>query len=437
VINMKKGHIIMSINELERSDAFLKLKEKILNQTQVAELLGISVRQVKRIFKKYTKHGTAALISKKRGQKGNHRLAESLKDLALAYIREKYRDFGPLLAHEKLIEIHKLKISLTVVRKLMIQDGLWNPERKQRKRVYQLRERRSREGELVQIDGSPHDWFEGRAPKCTLLMCVDDATGKILAALFAPSEALWPYYALMRQYVLNHGRALALYSDKHGVFKVNKSGALTGSGLTQFGRAMKDLNIEVIFANSPQAKGRIERKNRVSQDRLVKEMRLHKISTIEEANAFLPVYIEDHNRRFAVVPKDPNNAHRPLLSEHNLDLIFTIQEFRQLSKSLAVSHNKTLYQIKTERDPYTLRKTKVLIYEKEDKSIEIFCKGKPLLFEPYNSQEKQGGEVSSKELNEVIENLIKVQEQKQPPLKPKYRPSSKHPWKHWIAKKKG
>ena len=250
---------------------------------QVAEILGISVRQVKRIFKKYKKHGIAALISKKRGQKGNRSLAESLKDLALAYIREKYRDFGPLLAHEKLIEVHKLKISLTVVRKLMIQDGLWNPERKQRKRVYQLRERRPREGELVQIDGSPHDWFEGRAPKCTLLKCVDDATGKMLAALFVPSEALWPYYALMKQYIRNQGRPLALYSDKHGVFKVNKSGALTGSGLTQFGRAMKDLNIKVVFANTPQAKGRIERKNRVSQDRLVKEMRLLKISTIEKA----------------------------------------------------------------------------------------------------------------------------------------------------------
>ena len=149
---MKTGHIIMSINELERSDAFLKLKEKILTRMQVAELLGISVRQVKRIFKEYKNHGTAALISKKKGQKGNRRLAESLKDLALAYIREKYRDFSPLLAHEKLIEVHELKISLTVVRKLMIQDGLWNP---QRKRVYQLRERRPREGELVQIDGSP------------------------------------------------------------------------------------------------------------------------------------------------------------------------------------------------------------------------------------------------------------------------------------------
>ena len=401
---MKTGHIIMSINELERSDAFLKLKEKILTRMQVAELLGISVRQVKRIFKKYKKHGTAALISQKRGQKGNRRLAESLKDLALAYIREKYRDFSPLLAHEKLIEVHELKISLTVVRKLMIQDGLWNPQRKQRKRVYQLRERRPREGELVQIDGSPHDWFEGRAPKCTLLKCVDDATGKILAALFVPTEALWPYYALMKQYIVNHGRPLSLYSDKHGVFRVNKTGALTGNGLTQFGRAMKDLNIAVVFANTPQAKGRVERKNRVSQDRLVKEMRLLNISTIEEANAFLPAYIEDHNRRFAVLPKDPNNAHRPLLSEHNLDLIFTIQEFRQLSKNLTISHNSTLYQIKTDRDPYTLRKTKVLIYEKEDESIEIFYNGKPLLFTPYNSQEKQGGYFSSKELNEVIGN---------------------------------
>ena len=433
---MKTGYIIMSINELERSDAFMKLKEKILTQMQVAELLGISVRQVKRIFKKYKKHGTAALISQKRGKKGNRRLAESLKDLALAYIREKYRDFSPLLAHEKLIEVHELKISLTVVRKLMIQDGLWNPQRKQRKRVYQLRERRPREGELVQIDGSPHDWFEGRAPKCTLLKCVDDATGKILAALFVPTEALWPYYALMKQYIVNHGRPLSLYSDKHGVFRVNKTGALTGNGLTQFGRAMKDLNIAVVFANTPQAKGRVERKNRVSQDRLVKEMRLLNISTIEEANAFLPAYIEDHNRRFAVLPKDPNNAHRPLLSEHNLDLIFTIQEFRQLSKNLTISHNSTLYQIKTDRDPYTLRKTKVLIYEKEDESIEIFYNGKPLLFTPYNSQEKQGGDVSSKELNEVIETLIKNQDQKKTPLKPKYKPSGKHPWNPWVPKKK-
>lgn len=434
---MKEDYIIMSIKEIDRSDAFFKLKEKILSQSQVAEILGISVRQVKRIFKKYKKHGTAALISQKRGQKGNYRLAESLKDLALAYIREKYRDFGPFLAHEKLTEVHKLKISLTVIRKLMIQDGLWDPQMKKRKRTYQLRERRSRKGELIQIDGSPHDWFEGRAPKCTLLKCVDDATGEMLAALFAPSEALWPYYALMRQYIQKHGRPLTLYSDKHGVFKVNQSGALISEGITQFGRAMKTLKIELIFANTPQAKGRIERKNRVSQDRLVKEMRLLKISTLEEANAFLPTYIEDHNRRFAVAPKDPNNAHRPLLLEQDLDLIFTIQEFRQLSKNLTLQYKNTIYQIKTERDAYTLRKTKVAIYEKEDGAIEIFYNGKPLAFTTYNSQQKQGEEVSSKELNEVIENLIKKQDQKQPLSKPKYKPSSRHPWKHWIPKKTG
>ena len=318
----------MNINEIERSEVFLKIKEKILKQSQAAEILGISVRQVKRLFKKYKREGCKALISGKRGGKGNHKLPESFKSLALAYIREKYPDFGPLLAQEKLKEVHNLKISHTTVRLLMIQNGLWDPQKKKRTHIHQLRERRHREGELIQIDGSPHNWFEGRGPKCTLLTCVDDATGKILAALFAPSEALWPYYALMKQYIRKHGRPLALYTDKHGVFRVNKIGSLSGEGITQFGRAMKTLEITPIFANSPQAKGRIERKNRVSQDRLVKEMRLLKISTIEEANIFLPTYIEDHNRRFAVVPKDPDNAHRSLLAEHNLDLIFTIQEFR-------------------------------------------------------------------------------------------------------------
>jgi hypothetical protein len=202
-----------------------------------------------------------------------------------------------------------------------------------KKRVFQLRERRAREGELIQGDGSPHDWFGDSGAKCSLLHCIDDATGKIKAALFAPSETVWAYFELMQMYLKSHGRPLAFYSDKHAVFKVNKSDALSGNGLTQFGRVMQKLDIKMIYANSPQAKGRIERSNRTLQDRLVKELRLNKISTIEEANAFLPAFIEDYNHRFAVVPKDPNNAHRPLLQEQNLDLSFTMQEFRQLSKN--------------------------------------------------------------------------------------------------------
>jgi hypothetical protein len=355
-------------------------------------------------------------------------MANGVQELVLAIIQEKYPDFGPTLAHEKIVEDHKIKISVWSVRRLMIVNTLWVDKKIKRRRIYQLRERRGKEGELVQMDGSPHDWFEGRGPKCTLLHCVDDATGKIKAAIFAPTETFWGYFDLMRIYLKTHGKPVALYNDKHGVFRVNKSGALSGDGFTQFGRAIKELDIQMIFANSPQAKGRIERSNRTLQDRLVKELRLNKISTIEEANAFLPTFIEDYNRRFAVVPKDPSNAHRSL--EQDLDLIFTIREFRYLSKNLTFQYKNILYQIRTDREIYALRKAKVTVREKKDGSIEVLYKNKPLKFRAYHSQEKQGEVADSKNLNEVIDNLQKRQEQQ----KPKYKPSLNHPWKRGARK---
>jgi transposase len=422
----------MSIKEIERTEILMQLEQGSLTQTQAADILSITTRQVRRLQRKYEENGPAALVSRKRGGPGNHRLPAGAKELALAFIQEQYSDFGPTLAHEKIKEVHKIKISLWSVRQIMICHGLWTDKKIKKKRIYQFRERRPREGELSQIDGSPHDWFEGRGPKCSLLHCIDDATGKMMAAHFAPSEALWPYFALMDSYLRKHGRPLALYSDRHGVFKVNKSGALTGEGITQFGRAMKELAIEPIFANSPQAKGRIERSNRTLQDRLVKELRLNKISTIEEANVFLPIFIEDYNRRFAVVPRNPNNAHRPLLQEHNLQQIFSIRKFRELSKNLTFQYNNTIYQIKTEREVYALRRAKVTLYEKEDGSVEILYKNKPLAFSTYNSQEKQGEIVDSKRLNEAIDNLQKRQEGRK--KKSRYKPLYNHPWKRGARK---
>lgn len=424
------GRIItMSMKELERAELFSKLRQKALTQIQVADILGITPRQVRRLFSEYKHHGPIALISKKRGRPSNHQLPKGLKELVLALIKEHYPDFGPTFAHEKIAEVHNLQISVWSIRKLMIENGLWDDKKVVKKRVYQLRERRNKEGELVQTDGSPHDWFEGRGPKCSLLHCVDDATGKIKAALFAPAETMWGYYNLMQAYLKTHGRPIALYSDKHVVFRVNKSDALKGEGFTQFGRAMKELDIEMVFANSPQAKGRIERSNRTLQDRLVKELRLNKISTIEEANAFLPKFIEDYNRRFAVVPKDPINAHRPLLQEQNLDLIFNIREFRQLSKNLTFQYKNTIYQvIPIERESYALRKVKVTIHEKQDGSIEVLYKSKPLVFRAYHQQEKQGEIIDSKCLNEAIDNLQKMRE------KHKYKPTYNHPWKRGARK---
>lgn len=420
--------IPMSFKEIKRTSMFSKLQAKALTQQQAADDLGITTRQVRRLFKAYKKHGPIALVSKKRGHPSNHQLLGGVKELVLAIIQDKYPDFGPTLAHEKIVEVHKIKISVWSVRRLMIVNTLWVDKKIKRKRIYQLRERRGKEGELVQMDGSPHDWFEGRGPKCTLLLCVDDATGKIKAAIFAPTETLWGYFDLMRIYLKTHGKPVALYNDKHGVFRVNKSGALSGDGITQFGRAIKELEIQMIFANSPQAKGRIERSNRTLQDRLVKELRLNKIWTIEEANAYLPTFIEEYNRRFAVVPKDPTNAHKPL--EKNLDLIFTRQEFRYLSKNLTFEYKTIFYQILTERETYALRKAKITVREKKDGSIEVLYKNKPLKCRAYHFQEKQGEVADSKNLNEIIDNLQKRQE----PQKAKYKPPLNHPWKRGARK---
>jgi hypothetical protein len=423
----------MSIKEIERTEILIRLGQKSIKQTQAADILAITPRQVRRLMRKYEKHGPVALVSKKRGAPGNHRLPAGAKELVLALIQDEYSDFGPTLAHEKIREGHKIKISLWSVRKIMIHHSLWRDKKTKKKRIYQLRERRGREGELIQIDGSPHDWFEGRGPKCSLLHCIDDATGKMMAGRFAPSEALWPYFSLMETYLKKHGRPLALYSDKHGVFRVNRPEALTGEGMTQFGRAMKELSIEPIFANSPQAKGRIERSNRTLQDRLVKELRLNKISTIEEANVFLPIFMEDYNRRFAVVPKTPNNAHRPLLQEHNLEQVFSIRKFRELSKNLTFQYNNTIYQIQTERETYALRGAKVTLYEKENGSIEILYKNKPLKFTTYISQEKQGEIIDSKRLNEAVDNLQKRQEGSR--NKSRHTPLFNHPWKRGARKR--
>jgi len=413
----------MSSKELERVELFSLLKQKRLKQSKVAEILGLCLRQVKRLFKAYKQFGAPAFVSKKVGMLGNNRLKDCVVELVVGLIKEKYVGFGPTLAYEKLIEDHNLNISVGSVRNIMIANGLWETKKYKQKRIYQLRERRSRLGELVQMDGSPHDWFEGRSPKCTIIYCIDDATGKILSALFAPTEAMWSYFELMQNYIKMNGRPVALYVDKHGVFRVNKPNVLGGQGITQFGRAMKELEIEIIYANSPQAKGRIEKCNGTLQDRLVKEMRLHNISTMKQANIFLPSFLEKFNKRFAVVPKEPHNAHRALLSNHNLEDIFVIKEFRYLSKNLTLQYQNTIYQIKTERESYAMRNAKVILHEKKDGSIKIYYKGKKLLFTTYNEQQKQGEIVDSKQLNYFLDHIERVQN------RAKQKPSLKHPWR--------
>src|SRR3972149_8988314 len=310
---MERG-ITMTHKELSRFEIIKKTYKKHLKITEAAEILGLSKRQTQRWSKRFKIEGPEGLISRKRGAPGNHTLPNGLKKKALSLIEAKYYDFGPTLAHEYLTEQEGLTVSVSTIRNLMIENRFWVAKQKKRHRAHPLRARRARLGELVQMDGSDHDWFEGRAPECTLLAYIDDATSATLHLRFVQSESTRSYFEATRDYLGKHGRPLAFYSDKHGVFRINHPSALSGSGATQFGRAMQELDIEQICANSPQAKGRVERKNRDLQNRLIKAMRLHKISSIEEANAFLPPFIEDFNNRFAKAPLDANNAHRPLRS---------------------------------------------------------------------------------------------------------------------------
>jgi transposase len=382
----------MSQPELTRLEVIQRVKRKTLKQRQAAELLSVSVRQVKRLCKAYQASGAAGLISKRRGQPSNNRLSEPTINKARQLLRTRYPDFGPTLATEKL-SIEGVSLSVETVRQLLIGEGLWKAKSVRHPVIHQLRERRARVGDLVQIDGSPHDWFEGRAPKCTLLVFVDDATSRLMYLQFVEAETTFNYFAGVRSYLSAFGKPLAFYSDKFGVFRVNMPNPLSGTGLTQFGRALKELDIELICAHSPQAKGRVERANQTLQDRLTKELRLRDLSSLEAANTYLPEFIAEYNQRFAVEPRSPESAHRPLAKGEALERVLTLHERRTLSKNLTLSYHNVIYQIKTKRPAYTMRGAHVMVREQSNGEITIEYKQRPLEYTIYAEQEQQQGKV--------------------------------------------
>jgi len=308
---MDSGLVVMSRREIERAHVMRAVQERRLTQKQAASQLALSVRQVERLYARYKRDGPTGLVSRRRGQR-NHVLPDGLREEALSIVRTRYSDFGPTLAHEKLLEVHGLRMSVETLRQWMIEDGIWKTRVQRRKRIQQPRHRRDCTGELVQIDGCEHHWFEDRAPKCVLLVYVDDATGKLMALRMCESESSFSYFHATRSYLERHGKPVALYSDKAGVFRVNAKRPKAGDGFTQFGRAMSELNIDVICANTPAAKGRVERAHQTLQDRLVKELRLRGICAMDDANRYLPEFMDDYNRRFARAARNDHDAHRPL-----------------------------------------------------------------------------------------------------------------------------
>jgi hypothetical protein len=290
------------------------LAEERIRVSEAATLMGLGRRQVFRLAKAFRQRGPTALASRRRGRPSNRSYPMALRVEVIGIIRERYSDFGPTLAGEKLSELHGIELARETIRQWMMAAGLWQDRRQRMGPVHQPRHRRDCVGELIQIDGSNHWWFEARGPQCTLLVYIDDATSRLMHLRFVETESTFDYFEATRAYLERYGKPIAFYSDKHAVFRVNKKDAVGGDGMTQFGRALHALNIDIICANSSQAKGRVERANGTLQDRLVKEMRLHGISTIEAGNTFLPTFMADYNSRFAKAPFDERDLHRPLLA---------------------------------------------------------------------------------------------------------------------------
>jgi hypothetical protein len=354
------------------------------------------------------------LISKQRGRPSNRRKPEAVRAEVLSIIREHYIDFGPTLAAEKLREIHGIDLARETVRVWMTEAGIWSARKARRPRVHQPRYRRDCVGELIQLDGSEHRWFEGRGPMCTLLVFIDDATSRLMHLQFVETESTFAYFAATKVYLEAHGKPVAFYSDKHSVFRVAKPG-LTGDSMTQFGRALSRLKIEIICANSSQAKGRVERANKTLQDRLVKELRLARVSTILDGNTFLPSFVADYNARFGKAPANPKDLHRPMSPRDQLDDEFTWQEERTLSQALTLQYDKVLFILEPSETAQSAIGKRVTVVDYPDGRIAIRYQGENLAYRTFDKIRKvnQAAVVENKRLGPLLE-LIKTHQERQP-----------------------
>jgi len=406
--------ITMSMRELDRLKTIQRVVDRMLRVGQAAEGLGISCRQVERLVKRYEARGPAGLVSARRGRPSNNQLDAGLASRALALIQQRYPDFGPTLACEKLRELHGLTLSKETIRRLMTEAGLWKPRRQRAAQIHQPRNRRACLGELIQIDGSDHAWFEDRAEACTLLVYIDDATSRLMQLHFVPTESTFAYFEATRAYLERHGKPVAFYRDKASVFRCTQESAESGRGVTQFGRVLYELNTDSWCANSSQAKGRVERANLTLQDRLVKELRLRGISSQKAANAYAPRFVADFNRRFGKPPKSDFDAHRPVRADEDLDLIFTWRVARKVSSSLTLQHDRVRYLLADLPETRKLIHRYIDVFEYPDGRIELRADGSSLEYVRFDKLPfiDAGAIVENKRLGHALKVAQLVQAQR-------------------------
>jgi len=375
------ARVMLSEKEANRLAVIKRAVSGEVSQAWAAQQLGLSVRQVKRLCRSYKSDGAQALVSKRRGQPSNRRIAPERKSAILALVQQHYPDFGPQLASEYLLSQHAQRISAETLRGWLIEAGWWKAKKRRAVGQHSPRQRRACRGELVQIDGSHHDWFEGRAAKCCLIAFIDDATGQVLAARFFAGETTQAYLALLQEHVSRCGAPLAYYSDRHSIFTKHDS---EDPDPTQFERALLQLDIEPICAHSPQAKGRVERLFQTLQDRLCKALRLAGISDTQAANAWLPSYLAQHNERFAIEPRESEDAHRAYGgSQEALARICSVHHQRTLSAQLSCQFEGSQIWISPGQPHAPKARSKVDIAQHADGRLELLYRGQPLNYKAY------------------------------------------------------
>ena len=406
-----KDIIMATQEELKRLNVIHKVLDKSITQAEAAGILDLSDRHIRRMAARIAKEGDKGIVHKLRGQPAHNCTLDKVKNKALNLCKDIYEGFSPTLASEKLFERDKIKVSRELVRMWFIEEHITYQSRKARPHR-NWRERKANYGQMVQADGSHHDWFEGRGPWCVLMGQIDDATS-IVSAEFHDYEGTLPFMASFKSYINTKGIPLSVYIDRHTTYKSNKKPSIEDElenrePLTQVGRALEELGVEVIFAYSAQAKGRVERLFRTFQDRLVKEMRLRKIKSIEEANRFLKEYLPIYNKRFAVPAAKEADLHRALPKGIDLDRILCVKTERTLRNDFTIAHDSKLYQIED-----NIRVGKVVVEERIDGSMVIARKHKVLKFKEIARQPKKA--------EEKPRYLFK--------LKTIYRPPKDHPWR--------
>jgi hypothetical protein len=402
----------MSTKELERYDVLKGVKRRALTQAKAAELLGVTDRQVRNLLTLIESEGPRGLVSRKRGRPSNRRKPTAFKQQILSIVREKYEDFGPSFAREKLAEVHNLNVSTETLRKWMTEVHIWIPGQRKVK-THPLRKRRDCFGEMIQVDGSHEYWFEERGERCVLIVFVDDATGRITSLHFSKGESLDGYFKALEKHLRRYGKPASIYSDRFSVFDSPMEG-----NLTQFKRALETLGIKSILATSPQAKGRVERMNRTLQDRFIKEMRLQGINTIDEANEYADRFIEGYSRKFSKEPASQFDAHRPLENKIDLSRVLSRYEERTLTKDGVFQFHNRFYKIIEIPQGVMLRGKKVEVRIGKLGSVRVFL---------------GDDELKSVPIDEVRETTLR-----QPARERRWKgralwtPSAAHPWRRFV-----